>query len=55
LQVRQGPKLLDRKGVLWQEECFDHVVRSAKYLVKYEDYIARHVKQGALVETRALI
>jgi len=48
-------KLLGRKGTFWQEESFDHVVRSAEYLAKYERYILRHVEQGALVEERSLV
>jgi type I restriction enzyme R subunit len=46
-------KFLGRKGKFWQEESFDHVVRSARHLAKYERYILRHVKQGAYVEGRA--
>lgn len=47
-------KLLGRTGTFWQEESFDHVVRSAEYLTKYERYIARHVRQGAQVIYRPL-
>ena len=48
-------KVLGRKGTFWQEECFDHVVRSAEHLAKYERYILRHVKQGAYVEEHVLV
>jgi len=48
-------KLLGRKGTFWQEECFDHVVRSAEHLAKYERYILQHVRQGAYVENRGLV
>lgn len=45
-------RILGRKGSFWQEECFDHIVRSAKHLTKYERYILRHSEQGAYVEER---
>jgi Transposase IS200 like len=48
-------KLIGRTGTFWQEECFDHVVRSAAYLNKYERYILRHAEQGAYVERRVLL
>lgn len=48
-------KLIGRTGTFWQEERFDHVVRSAAYLDKYERYILRHVEQGAYVERRVLL
>ncbi len=47
-------KLIGRKGTFWQEESFDHVVRSAKHLAKYERYIRQHLKQGAVVEERSI-
>lgn len=48
-------KLIGRTGTFWQEECFDHVVRSAGHLIKYERYIMRHLEQGAYVEKRRLL
>jgi hypothetical protein len=48
-------KLLGLRGTFWQEECFDHVVRSAEHLGNYERYILRHVKEGAYVEERVLL
>ncbi|MBK6627247.1 MAG: transposase [Flavobacteriales bacterium] len=48
-------KLIGRTGTFWQEECFDHVVRSADHLTKYERYIMRHFEQGAYVEKRRLL
>lgn len=48
-------KLIGRTGTFWQEERFDHVVRNAAYLDKYERYILRHVEQGAYVERRVLL
>jgi REP element-mobilizing transposase RayT len=46
---------LGRTGTFWQEECFDHLVRSAEHLGKYERYIRDHMEQGAYVEERVLI
>ncbi len=48
-------RIIGRKGSFWQEESFDHVVRSADHLFQYERYIAEHVKQGAYVEERMLL
>jgi REP element-mobilizing transposase RayT len=48
-------KLIGRTGTFWREERFDHVVRSAEFLDKYERYILRHAKQGAYVEERKLV
>jgi len=46
-------RIIGRTGSFWKTENFDHVVRSAVHLAKYEGYILRHVKQGAYVEERA--
>ena len=45
---------LGRTGAFWKTESFDHVVRSAAHLAKYERYILRHVEQRAYVEERPL-
>ncbi len=47
-------RLLGRTGTFWKTESFDHVVRSAEHLRKYERYILRHAEQGAYVEERGL-
>jgi REP element-mobilizing transposase RayT len=32
-------RLLDRKGTLWQEESWDHIVRDAGHLDRFRRYI----------------
>lgn len=46
-------KLLGRSGTLWKAESYDHIVRSEESLMKFENYIGAHIKQGAYVEYRA--
>lgn len=46
-------KLLGRSGTLWKAESYDHIVRSEESLLKFENYIGAHIKQGAYVEYRA--
>jgi len=45
-------RIIGSTGSFWKSENFDHIVRSAEHLAKYEGYILRHVKQGAYVEGR---
>jgi type I restriction enzyme R subunit len=40
--ARNINRLLDRKGVLWQPEPFDHIVRSSRQLIYLRDYIAQN-------------
>lgn len=47
-------RALGRKGTLWQDESYDHLVRSEASLARISGYILAHEKQGALVERRAL-
>ncbi|MCB0779139.1 MAG: transposase, partial [Flavobacteriales bacterium] len=48
-------KMLGRTGQFWQAESFDHLVRSAAHLERFEHYIEQHVHQGAVVERRPLL
>ena len=43
-----------RKGVLWQDESHDHLVRSEASLARITAYIHAHEDQGAYVEKRKL-
>jgi REP element-mobilizing transposase RayT len=47
-------RALERKGTLWQDESYDHLVRSETSLARITAYILDHEKQGALVERRVL-
>ncbi len=38
-------KLLRRRGAFWQEESWDHIVRSAGHLERYRRYIAENPKR----------
>ncbi len=45
-------RALGRKGVLWQDESYDHLVRSEASLARITTYIHAHEDQGAYVERR---
>ena len=45
-------KAIGRSGRLWMDENFDRLVRGPEHLERIEDYIAKHVDQGAYVERR---
>ena len=47
-------RIRNTTGPFWKTESFDHVVRSAEHLTKYERYILRHVQEGAHVVHRSL-
>jgi REP element-mobilizing transposase RayT len=47
-------RALGCKGTLWQDESYDHLVRSEDSLARITAYIVAHEKQGALVEQRVL-
>lgn len=46
-------RALGRKGALWQDESYDHLVRSEASLARITGYILAHEEQGALVERRS--
>jgi REP element-mobilizing transposase RayT len=48
-------KALGRKGTLWQDESYDHLVRSEAALYRISTYIHAHKDQGAYVERRRLL
>jgi REP element-mobilizing transposase RayT len=37
--AHQFNRVLDSSGHVWQKESFDHIVRSAQHLAKFEAYI----------------
>jgi len=45
--------LLNRKGPVWQEECFDHVLRSNESLVEKVDYVCRNPLRAGLVKSES--
>ncbi len=47
-------RTLGRKGALWQDESYDHLVRSEASLARITAYILAHEQQGAYVERRML-
>ena len=46
--ARSINKLLGRQGRLWHRDCFDHIVRSAGYFLKYRRYIADNPRRAGL-------
>ncbi|MBX2979658.1 MAG: transposase [Flavobacteriales bacterium] len=47
-------RAIGHKGILWQDESHDHLVRSEASLDRIAAYILAHEEQGALVERREL-
>jgi REP element-mobilizing transposase RayT len=47
-------RALGRKGTLWQDESYDHLVRSEASLGRIMAYIHAHEDQGGFVERRTL-
>lgn len=47
-------RALGRKGTLWQDESYDHLVRSEASSARISAYILDHERQGAYVERRVL-
>ena len=47
--------MLGRTGTLWQDESYDHLVRSEEALYRIEAYIHAHKDQGAYVERRRFV
>ncbi len=45
-------KALGRRGTVWQNESYDHLVRSEASLYRIKGYIHAHEQQGAYVEQR---
>ena len=43
--ARRVNKLRGRRGAFWQEESWDHIVRSAAHLERYRRYIAENPKR----------
>jgi len=46
-------RALSRKGPVWQEEFFDHVLRSNDSLVDRVDYVCQNPVRAGLVTTEA--
>jgi REP element-mobilizing transposase RayT len=46
-------KLLDRRGRVWQEESFDHVLRSNESLMEKANYICQNPVRAGLVRSIA--
>lgn len=44
-------KALDRKGKLWQEESFDHVLRSSESLDQKVEYVRQNPVRRGLVSS----
>ncbi|MCX6907698.1 MAG: transposase, partial [Verrucomicrobia bacterium] len=52
--AKQVNRAIGRTGTVWQDESFDHIVRSAAQLAHFHDYIrsnpaAAHLKPGQYV------
>ena len=43
-------KMLGRRGKFWQDETFDHLIRSNEWLVKYWEYVKNNPVKKGLVE-----
>lgn len=48
-------KSVNRRGSLWQEECFDHIVRDEEELRHYERYILENPQNAGLKENECRI
>jgi REP element-mobilizing transposase RayT len=51
--ARRINMLLDRHGPVWQEEFFDHVLRSNDNLTEKADYICQNPVRAGLVKTES--
>jgi REP element-mobilizing transposase RayT len=51
--ARKVNQLLGRHGCVWQEECFDHVLRSNESLAEKLDYICQNPVRAGLVKSEA--
>ncbi|HMO84338.1 MAG TPA: transposase [Lacipirellulaceae bacterium] len=52
--AREINRLLGRAGPLWQDECFDHLVRSAEQFESLRRYVAENPRQARLGAGRYL-
>jgi len=48
--ARKVNLLLSRCGPVWQDECFDHVLRSNESLAEKIEYVCQNPVRGGLVE-----
>jgi REP element-mobilizing transposase RayT len=48
--ANQINRIVGRKGKLWQDESFDHIVRDEHYLLAYQHYIADNPRMANLRE-----
>ncbi len=53
VSARKINMLLDRCGPIWQEEFFDHVLRSYDSLAEKADYICQNPVRAGLVKTES--
>ena len=53
VSARKINLLLGRNGPVWQEEFFDHVLRSNDSLAEKADYICQNPVRGGLVKTES--
>jgi len=53
VSARRINLLLDRRGPVWQEEFFDHVLRSNDSLTEKADYICQNPVRAGLVKTES--
>jgi len=49
--ARQANRILGRKGKLWQDESYDHVVRGEKELERIVNYVLNNPVKAGLVES----
>ena len=49
VSARSVNKLLDRSGPVWQEESFDHVLRSTESFIEKLEYIRQNPVRRGLV------
>ncbi len=57
--AREINKVIGQKGVVWQKESYDHIVRSTEQLVAFQKYIRDNpakagLREGAFVHREAV-
>ena len=53
--AREINKRLERTGSLWQQEIFNHIVRSGEQLARFQRYIAANPAKARLKDREYLL
>jgi len=52
--ARRINKLVNRTGVFWQTDQFDHLVRSPQQFENFQKYIAKNPRKAGLADGKSL-